>query len=137
MFCDAPIKGGYSHGTFIGPDTTTPKLPMVNAKKVYTWRSWLGLKGNQVNIELKCNIIYNATLVDYKKDLPGLNSGLVEPPPGGTTQWGTCTYVDTGMTQEDCSASGGSWNLLALTCTRQVSNITENDCTANGGTWEQ
>jgi len=139
VFCEAPIKGGYSHGTFIGPDTTTPKLPMVNAKKVYTWRSWLGLKGNQVNIDLKCDIIYKATLVDYKKDLPGLNSGLTDPLPstGGTTQFGSCTYEETGMTQDECTASGGSWNISTDICTRTDQNVTEENCTANGGTWEQ
>lgn len=147
IYCDAPVKGGYDHGSFLHSNDKPPNpvthldLPYINAKKVYTWRGLLGtiftlgLGGrHQVDINLKCNIIYNATLLDYKKDLPGLNTGVTDPQPG-SAPLGSCTYEDTGMTADECTASGGSWNATTEICTRTDPDVTEDNCAANGGTW--
>src|SRR3989338_2479329 len=73
LFCDFPIKGGYSHNSFIGPDTIVPKVPMVNGKDVMNWPRFFGLFGTKrVNIEMNCDLIYKANVLDYKGSLPGL-----------------------------------------------------------------
>ncbi len=79
LFCNFPIKGGYTHESFKGPDTTVPKLPMVNAKDVMNWKRWGGIFGTRrVNIEMRCNLIYKATVLDYKGKIPGLTT-VIEP----------------------------------------------------------
>ncbi len=90
LFCDSPIKGGYTHEMFVGPDTVRPRLPMVNSKNVLNWRSkigiiltpWTGGK-RKVDIEMQCKLIYTATVLDYKGNIPGINTleGLYEQLP--------------------------------------------------------
>jgi hypothetical protein len=66
LFCDLPIVGGYSHQSFVNTSGVTyPQIPLVNAKNVST-----GAK--TTNVLVSCNIIYNATLLDYKGSLPGI-----------------------------------------------------------------
>ena len=73
LFCDFPIKGGYDHDSFKGPNTTIPKLPMINAKDVMNWPRFFGLFGTErIDIEMNCNYIYKTSIPDYKKDLPGV-----------------------------------------------------------------
>ena len=83
VFCDFPIKGGYTHDMFKGPDTTIPKLPMLNAKDVMNWTTvWGDVKSalcfgfcggaTVVDIGLNCDAIYNASLLNYKQNLPGV-----------------------------------------------------------------
>lgn len=79
LFCDIPIKGGFNHESFKGPDTARPRLPMVNARDVFSWPRFGGLLGTRrVNIELSCNIIFKSNPLDYKGNLPGLNT-VFEP----------------------------------------------------------
>jgi hypothetical protein len=85
LFCDIPVAGGYTHEMFEGPDTARPPLPMVNAKNVLNWRSkvgtflTLGFGGKRkVDIEISCKTIYIANVLDYKGNIPGLNT-IVEP----------------------------------------------------------
>jgi hypothetical protein len=80
LFCSLPIKGGYTHDTFHGPDTTRPKLPMVNGRDVMNWpRGWGGIFGTKrVNIQLRCDLIFKSNILDYKGDIPGINT-VVEP----------------------------------------------------------
>ncbi|HEY4513301.1 MAG TPA: hypothetical protein VJH06_02195 [Candidatus Paceibacterota bacterium] len=63
-FCDGPIAGGYSHGSFVNSGTVNyPKLPLVNAQNIST-------VAGSVNISLSCSIIYTASASDYKGSLP-------------------------------------------------------------------
>jgi hypothetical protein len=77
LFCDIPIKGGYKHGVFkqniTGPNyvITNPELPLVNGYDVLQYLNkivaifTLGIGGHRhVNIQLSCNIIYHANIVD-------------------------------------------------------------------------
>ncbi len=69
IFCNFPIIGGYTHKMFVGPDIVRPQVPMVNAANV--------LPG--VSINLSCNTIYEANILDYKGDLSGV-TGVTEGP---------------------------------------------------------
>jgi hypothetical protein len=71
LFCSNPIKGGYTHEPFNGPDTTRPRLPMVNARNVYSNSSFFGLRTSRVNIEMQCPIIFRAADIEYKGNLMG------------------------------------------------------------------
>jgi hypothetical protein len=148
MFCDAPIKGGYDHETFIHTNDTNkggvqygvthPEIPYVNAKKVYAWRGTLGsiftlgIGGrHQVDIDLKCNIIYKSNITDYKKELPGLTPAGVIDTPSLATPVGTCTYTGAGFTENECEGNGGTWDSIAGTCTPRTdteTSITEENC---------
>jgi len=84
LFCDAPIKGGYDHEGFrqstagARGNVTHPEIPLVNAKDVLKWSRWgWGTGDYTASIKLNCNIIYKSTVLDYKKNLPGL-TGIVE-----------------------------------------------------------
>ncbi len=93
IFCARPIIGGYQHEAFRTPNisgnlqaitklmpfvNTYKNLPLVNAKEIQKWRSaWgtiltLGLGGQRkIDIEINCNIVFKANVLDYKQDLPG------------------------------------------------------------------
>lgn len=136
IFCSLPIVGGYSHEKFLNQTGVThPEIPMVNAKKILryeitTIKSFLtSLPGNHttaayVNIQLSCNAIFNAKLLDYKGNLPGITTVReitdTLPDDSGVGETGTCTYSgvdangaplapDTDMSKEDCDLNGGSW----------------------------
>lgn len=136
IFCSLPIIGGYNHETFLNTTGIThPEMPMVNAKKVSryettTIKSFLSsLPGNHstaayINIKISCNVIFNAKLLDYKGNLPGLTivTETSGPPPDETdaTNSGTCTYParpdgviptpDTDISREDCDLNDGTWS---------------------------
>jgi len=108
LFCDAPIRGGYTHESFAGPDTTRPKLPMVNADNVLNWNTvWgqvsqylcLGFCGGtrHITIDLSCKVIVQANTLDYKQNLPGAASDYsYEQLPADTiTQSAPATGCDT------------------------------------------
>ncbi|MFZ2149986.1 MAG: hypothetical protein WAV15_02405 [Minisyncoccia bacterium] len=135
IFCSLPIIGGYSHEKFLNQTGTThPEIPMVNAKKILryeitTIKSFLtSLPGNHttaayVNIQLSCNAIFNAKLLDYKGSLPGLTTVReitdTLPDDSGVGETGTCTYPvgDDGIvpiptediSKEDCDLNEGTW----------------------------
>ncbi len=130
IFCDLPITGGYNHETFINQTGIThPEIPLVNGQKilryeVVTIKSILtslspgtNSKAAYVNINLSCNNIFNAKLLDYKGSLSGLTTvtesagGL--PPDTGNGETGTCTYddgsTDKDVTEEECTVNNGTW----------------------------
>lgn len=85
LFCDFPIKGGYDHESFthahdtVGGAVTHPTIPLLNAKDVMNWPRFAGIFGTKrVNINMSCNIIYKANVLDYKGNLPG-NTNIVDP----------------------------------------------------------
>ncbi len=108
---------------------THKDIPYVNAKKVLKWRGKLGIFGYSASIQMSCNIIWKANILDYKGNLPGTpeTANIVEPyVPNDTSDssLGTCTITknntttgetetidsDSNMTLEDCYASNGtSW----------------------------
>ncbi len=129
IFCNLPVIGGYTHGTFINSaGVTSPEIPMVNAKKILKYKiitigSFLGggLTGNPyktayVNIKLSCSNIFNANILDYKGKLPGPTTiiELFTPLPDDTDNGnlGICTFSEgeqADMSQEDCAENGGDW----------------------------
>ena len=112
VFCDYPVSGGYTHESFIGPDSARPKLPMVNAKKVFKFDKAFG--SGTTDIAMDCNFIYKANVLDYKGTIPGettvTDSYAASP-------LGTCSYlnyedeekVDTDITESACLDRGGMW----------------------------
>ncbi|OGI63208.1 hypothetical protein A2818_00170 [Candidatus Nomurabacteria bacterium RIFCSPHIGHO2_01_FULL_40_12] len=86
LFCDFPIQGGYDHESFRhandngnGKGVTHPEVPYVNAKDVLKWARWGGIFGNYTaDINMNCNIIYKANILDYKGNIPG-TTNLTEP----------------------------------------------------------
>ena len=65
IFCDAPIVGGYSHEDFINPsEPDFPEIPLINAQNIL-------IGTESVDVELSCSIIFRASVLDYKGDLPG------------------------------------------------------------------
>jgi hypothetical protein len=128
LFCNLPVVGGYSHDKFVNETGVThPAIPMVNAKKVMdyevmTIKSVLAgaLTGNPkkkayVNININCNVVFNAKLLDYKGGIPGA-SLVTETPidlPEENTPYGNCTYLDESVaeyiTEEECLLSDGTW----------------------------
>ncbi|HEY4503451.1 MAG TPA: hypothetical protein VJC14_03415 [Candidatus Paceibacterota bacterium] len=91
LFCDYPIVGGFSYGDVVkgvripttyymfinpvdppqyGPDGTEGSLPMVNANNVFTYDKAFG--NGEVNIKIKCNILFRANVLDYKGNIPGV-----------------------------------------------------------------
>lgn len=71
LFCNQPIGGGYSHTPFINTGTVThPEIPLVNATNIYPGSS--GVQDTQINVAISCDITYNASPADYKKNLPGI-----------------------------------------------------------------
>jgi len=137
LFCDIPIIGGYSHGKaegkflgFNGPNTVRPELPVLNTKKVLSYKSITiksilsgpltfssPSKTAYVDVRMSCNTIFNANALDYKGDLPGYtNASTTVTLPDDTINpdAGVCTYTDgadpnTGTTKETCLDEGGSW----------------------------
>jgi hypothetical protein len=128
QFCDLPIIGGYTHGTFNGLSLTHPELPMVNAQKVLKYKKLtlgslltFSKKTAWVNIKLSCNNIYNATILDYKGNLPGPTTTEPYTPSGPDLGdageiLGSCEFddgmeitVDDDVTEEYCNDNGGSW----------------------------
>ena len=90
IFCSDPIKGGYSHQMFVNPlPPTHPEIPLVNARDVLKWRGFWGLFGHTAHIEISCNTVYKANILDYKKNIPGptnIQEEYIEPDiefPGG------------------------------------------------------
>jgi len=64
IFCDAPIVGGYSHESFVNPNVPTfPRVPLVNAQNIL-------IGTESVDVNLSCSIIFRASVLDYKGDLP-------------------------------------------------------------------
>lgn len=113
---------------------TNDKIPYVNANKVLRWKGLWGIFSYSASIKMSCNIIWKANILDYKGNLPGTpeTANIVEPyaqmpDDTGDANFGTCsintteiintttgetkttTNSDSNMTQEDCTASGGSW----------------------------
>ncbi|TSC77985.1 MAG: hypothetical protein G01um101424_119 [Parcubacteria group bacterium Gr01-1014_24] len=97
IFCDFPIQEGYDHESFrhandnenqrktlkereagMGPRTIYQTVPYVNAKDVLKWKGKLGLFSHSANMQLSCNIIYKANVLDYKGNLPG-TTNIVDP----------------------------------------------------------
>ncbi|MBI2631283.1 hypothetical protein HYW73_03685 [Candidatus Nomurabacteria bacterium] len=135
IFCSLPIIGGYSHETFLNSTGIThPDIPLVNGEKVLKYKVMTiksvltnplggGKKTAYVNIKVSCNTIFNATLLDYKGNLPGLTPVreiIDDLPDDSGEETGTCSYSgvddngdpllpDTDMTQDDCGLNGGSW----------------------------
>lgn len=126
-FCDLPIIGGYTHGTFNGLSLTHPELPMVNAQKVLKYKvrtigSMLTFskKTVYINIKLNCNNIYNASVLDYKGNLPGSintetytesNGNPIFDVPIGSCEFddGVDTTVEEDVTEEYCNDNEGIW----------------------------
>lgn len=96
LFCNLPVVGGYNHESFINKTGIThPETPLVNGQDVLKYKERAsgigGLFGQtstrSVNIKMSCNIIFNATLLDYKGNLPG-STTVIEtyvPLPDDTT----------------------------------------------------
>lgn len=122
IFCDAPIKGGYTHESFIQRNTEThSEIPLVNAEDVLKWRRFGFIFGNfTVDIELSCSVIWKANVLDYKGNLPGTTK-LKEPYVellDDISGLGICngynnttgeTVTESNVTQSDCGTAGGSW----------------------------
>ena len=112
LFCDYPVSGGYTHESFIGPDSTRPKLPMVNGKKVFKFDKAFG--SGTTDIAMDCNFIYKANVLDYKGTIPGLTTAVDSSP---ASPLGTCSYlnyedeprVDESVTESACLDRGGTW----------------------------
>ena len=95
LFCDEPIVGGYAHESFRTPNPggssnsyrrgrlehirahQYPEVPLVNADDVFEFDEAIG--SGHVSIELKCNLIFKANVLDYKGSLPGITT-VQEPP---------------------------------------------------------
>ncbi|OGJ01082.1 hypothetical protein A3G98_02575 [Candidatus Nomurabacteria bacterium RIFCSPLOWO2_12_FULL_37_8] len=136
------IGGSISSGS--DSAITHLEIPYVNAQKVYTWRSLLGLKGHKVDIQLSCNIIWKANILDYKGNLPGttqIPEPYVELPDDIGNNSGICVVNGSSqpLGENDCNANGGTWTTEQTgTCTISAgseSGVTQGDCNANGGTW--
>jgi hypothetical protein len=128
-FCDLPIIGGYTHEPFRGTALTHPELPMVNAAKVLKYKvttigSMLTFRKKTawVTINLSCNNIYNATILDYKGNLPGsmnLDEKYIPQGPdlgGGGGIDGVCEFdgetevtVEEDVAQDYCEENGGTF----------------------------
>lgn len=129
IFCDAPVKGGYPHGSFKNNGmenypVTHPDLPLVNGQDVYKYLNKLtaifslGIFGHKtVNIQLSCNIIYNTSVVDYKQDLPGLT-----PVADTFSQNETVDYTD-GTESGSCNVNG------------VIDSTSQQVCIDKNGTW--
>ena len=97
LFCDNPIKGGFTHETFIQKGAVTyPLIPLVNGSDVLNWPRFFGLFGtHHVNIQMSCNIIWRANVLDYKGNLPGLTTVAetyeAMPPDTDEGDTGSCT----------------------------------------------
>ena len=111
LFCDKPIVGGFSHESFVQKGAVThPLIPLVNGKDVLNWPRFFGIFGiKRVNIELGCNTIYRANLLDYKGNIPGLTT-VFEPyeemPPDTEDPGGECTKpTDADTKHEDPGAA--------------------------------
>ncbi len=119
QFCVSPSYGGYTHDSFKQLFNTPqyPDLPMVNARKVYTYDSGLfGWGSSDVNITIKCNAIYRANILDYKGDLPslpGLNKPI-QPPPAPDT--GTPGLDNTDPTQNNGGNNNNGSNPPPVDC---------------------
>ena len=131
LFCDLPIKGGYDHEMFSHSNdnspggVTYPEIPYVNARNVLHWGRLSGILGqHRVNIGLSCKTIFQAEILDYKGNIPGITN-IIEPreeiPPDTetpeSTEGGYCAYSSDLIyadvaTPEDCGAKGGSWVIL-------------------------
>lgn len=171
LFCKLPIKGGYSHPEknpiFINKNVTYPEIPLVNAKDAFEYET-ITLKSfaitfaspaagiffgqlivpDFISVNLSCSNIFNASILDYKGNLPGTISTS-----GSNSQevLGNCKYNngvnETNITNEQCTLNGGTWGPLEPlgTCTvptptnppttTSIPNTTKSDCTAANGTW--
>jgi hypothetical protein len=136
IFCNLPVIGGYNHETFINKTGIThPEIPMINASKVLKYKittigSMLTFskKTAYVNIKLNCNNIFNASLLDYKGDLPGLTNvrEVIDPLPSDTGETGTCEFsdgIEEDVTREYCIDNDGRWtqNIIIDTPQNEVS----------------
>ncbi len=129
VFCDLPIIGGYTHEMFRGTSLTHPELPMVNAAKILKYKvttlgSMLSFskKTVWVSIKLSCNSIYNATILDYKGNLPG---------PTKITE----TYIPQGP---DLGGSGPGVGICEFEGVDEVvveEEVPQDYCEENGGTF--
>ncbi|MFY9221296.1 MAG: hypothetical protein WAQ98_01425, partial [Blastocatellia bacterium] len=157
LFCDFPIKGGYNHDSFnhaydkeVGPGTVThPELPYVNARDIYQYRSklmtglTLGFGGKKhVDIKLSCNLIYKATVLDYKGNLPG-TTNIVEPPDNSADDTATPPYPDeTNPTTTGSTADTTPTGQLTCSPANQTVHVGQSiNFTATGGNgtyaWDQ
>ncbi len=107
LFCNYPIIGGFSHGDYVDsknktivlfkerttppayPDTSDLGLPIVNALKVPFMFGFFGINVT-TNMDIKCNIVWRATVLDYKQNIPGLTGPINEVPGTGGTSGGLC-----------------------------------------------
>ncbi len=107
-----------------GNPITHPEVPYVNANDVLKWRRWGGIFGNYtVDIELSCNIIWKANVLDYKGNLPGttqIGNDYILPNDTIGSDLGTCSNVpdrstgfvfpeESGITKDECNTVGGDW----------------------------
>ncbi|MFH1201099.1 MAG: hypothetical protein V1484_02095 [bacterium] len=178
IFCNDPIYGGYSHDTrFINKGSVThPEIPLVNAEDVlhykvltltsafkavvasFTFSASGGFRASSLSpledawssVNLDCDTIFNASLTDYKGNLPGnvpaSSANTINP------ILGNCRYsngtIETNMTQRQCELNTGTWGPLEPlgTCTMtipntnpvqtlSVPNTTQSDCLGVNGTW--
>lgn len=92
LFCERPVVRGYPHEMFqkpsgcgfwgFGGECVPPSelgqgeykyLPLINAADVLTWDKYAWGTGDaSASIYMSCDIIFNANVLDYKGDLPGL-----------------------------------------------------------------
>lgn len=173
LFCSLPITGGYSHKTFINlSGVTYPEIPLINAQNVMKYKSITllsvlraldpvqGFNGFNVtqdasfNVRLNCGTIFNASLGDYKGNLPGvIPSTAILEDISAEEILGNCKRrngtVETDYTQQQCSLiAGATWTIAAPegTCTApvpnttpvqtiSVPNTTEADCSKADGSW--
>ena len=87
QFCAIPIASGYTHLPFKNRNPVPEEyknLPLVNAVDVsYKNSGFLGLSSGTTSVAISCNIIYRASIIDYKGSIP-TSPGLpdpVQPPP--------------------------------------------------------
>lgn len=134
---------------------THPEIPYVNAKDVLKWRGKLGLFGHSASIQMSCNIIWKANVLDYKGNLPGTTTQIEEeniyaqlPNDEGSSE-GVCTLngIIEPVQESECATKSGTWTALEKTgtCTSSTidastglpsteSGVTLNDCLSGGGT---
>jgi len=169
-------KGGnqlFSHENDIGgpQPVTHPEIPLVNAREVWDYEIiTLESLGKSIgasfiiggglfsplslyeeawyDINLNCDNIFNAGILEYKGKLPGNTSGSSTTGP----TLGNCTYsngtVETNKTKKQCELETGTWGPLEPlgVCsvpipntnpvqTLSVPNTTRLSCTTYNGTW--
>lgn len=93
---------------------THPEIPYVNARNVLSWPRWGGILGNhKASIAINCNIVFNSNKLDYKGDLPGSTTTIIDEyiDPGNNTDPGEEETETTGPTYP--TPTGGAFSSLA------------------------